>query len=1767
MQKNNMSQSENALKRLRGRGVNLDTLDMTAILAHKDDLISVLTSLTRVCIPNGNWLGVVDRDQSLKLIFSAKNTLDILSVAFYFAAYEFDCIIDLQKKTLIISGNHFFLNSNLDLILPENVVQKFMLSYRGCLRLLNLFVVPFVEIESAVGIGGTLRIIPRDNKPIDLMQKCVTQISAIIDIDDAQINNIMALRCDSLMNTKLWKYLANDMAQSRLAVYVNLFKAAEGLKEINALKAEINQRILLQLQQCITCNSFLQFCYYVDHCASVHDIPLVDAIANIEIYSYLREKGAKFSLDLILNSFIDLLLKFEVVPIWQRKLHFQHLMEDFISQVQDNDPNLMCAALQGNIAVLTELCAAKPGLMLQADDQKVIYAFYLLLGEVLGRTEEQSQLTQCVSFLSEQQFKFSQYDFSNDMFVVMILRYAVERDRVDVIRFCLDESLIKIDTPISLNENKAPSTLIQLAVAWGTERVISLLIDNYQMDPAAIVHNADVNDIVPLLYVAASSGNIPSVQTLIRYIQAKNGDIFARPTVGNYCGISLPYLIALGGDVAMLRELHRQGFNIDQQSDKDKTPIQAAIAKDDAKIVALLVEECGIKLPTECYFGENMMEYLSVYTASTFKKLVGFCSFFNVVATLEPIPNTIFQKVTLTGEASLQMLGFYLSLDCKVNDLVVNNVTRRYHFPLDAKNLQVLNQPIVLSRERVRKLLGMLLAKDELTIAFGSLNIDGVNASFAMTPLQMVYRFENVSNEAAGKLQCFIAFLSWRFPEFELHSRSSDLHGAYDWCFGPRDPNLRFYDIPEFININKQHRAGTISAAVKLINGMKLTAQSIDWQKAYELIRQTFAANMLKYVKEGNIDAIRDMLLCGDWKINFPITKGRRLIHYANQTGNVDLLRLAMEFGAEPITKGGAGKLTNSQEAFALLIQFTKNTAMQLEWKKIDNAGAPVFCAKSACAITISLFRDYFRAHGLVCVVVDGNLNIDEKLLCEFITNNRVVFSQERIARLINPFSLLQVLLKLASPLIRYLPWAVAEDHYESAVGLCADELSVRLVNLNFFLQYVWQQCGLPVDADLVQVAPFVENAATSGHLTIRYEALLRKEIQQLSWRESVETQLLIKRLILVAQDLSKHGSALVSFEEMLQVLKAAEKDRELKKPKKLSDDNPVARVAPAKSVKETKKKRPSAKARKQSNKQPAAVAKPKPKPQQRKIQPQPPERFFDPCKLPVAVSAKASPAVEHDFSRNNNNVSAVPTENPQQYLPEDKRHQELETLQQLESLFVKMQKLIEAYHKFSPAKLLDPADALAAWHFLHGQICNLLRSLDARHYAKRLVFTHFAYDENRQYNRQKHSYTPPVTLMADPAVLSTCFQDIASFRAVLTYMIDAGCYPDEASSQLTTAVTDAWGQYIENEYTRPDRDLLCIIKTMAIPAAFCDWLGVQIKAYTQHVTALTRTVELCQDSEIAQVLNWTLSFYVSRIGEFAGHIAFADRSKFLNFCRDFRNPVSHTFEGKAEAQITEPVLDMQTWKLHLSSQDNNRFFAMPVVLNIGQLFVNSRYQYQAHKQSSHDVTCLTKLRIANLAVEVSELLTVSANTNLYSCLSPQLELLRAKLTDKTERCILLVPMTINHPVAVALLFKRNEDNVLVLSELSYACVTTHHQIKDVLESLQAGWLEQSKQIIKPTKIKNIAMKELAPDEEIHHGVLQVELLTRLAERHLTPDAKTTPFPKVNMLNKFRFEHIGLWWSAGMQQRYLEQRFKSKPQLQSSTVEDVTPSVTRESKV
>ncbi len=608
-----------------------------------------------------------------------------------------------------------------------------------------------------------------------------------------------------------------------------------------------------------------------------------------------------------------------------------------------------------------------------------------------------------------------------------------------------------------------------------------------------------------------------------------------------------------------------------------------------------------------------------------------------------------------------------------------------------------------------------------------------------------------------------------------------------------------------------------------------------------------------------------------------------------------------------------------------------------------------------------------------------------------------------------------------------------------------------------------------------------------------------------------------------------------------------------------------MSRVVIAKPKKDKKNHRPSTKTKKQSP-TPKTAAKPKPQ-QPPKIQPQPPERFFDPGKIRMAASMKAHSAVEHDFSRNNNNTPATPAEKRYENLPEDKRHKELHALQQLEILFVKLQKLRDAYHKFSPSKSLDPADALAAWHFLHGQICNLLRSLDAEHYAKRLVFKHFAYDESRQYNRQKHSYTPPVILMADPAIFSICFQDIASFRAVLTYMIDAGCYPDEASSQLAAAVTNAWGQYIENEYTRPDRDLVCIIQTMNTPAAFCDWLRTQIKAYTQRVTALTKTLELCQDPEIAQVLEWTLSFYVARIGEFAGHITFAERSKCLNFCRDFRNPVSHTFEGKAEAQITEPVLEIPTLKMHLSNQDNTRFFAMPANPMIGQLCVNSRYQYQAHKQSSHDVTCLTKLRIAKLTeiatlpFEVSEPITATAKTNLYSSLHPQLELLRAKLINKTDRCVLLVPMIINNPVALALLFKRNNENTLILAEISYACVTTHHQIKDCLQSLQAGWLEHSKQITEAVRIKNITMKELAPEDEVQHGVLQVELLTRLAEHYLSQDAQTTPFPKVNMLNKFRHEHICLWWSAGMQQRYLEQLFKSKPPAKLIADEDSTASI------
>ena len=81
--------------------------------------------MTQFCVPEGKWLGIVDGDKNVKRVFSAKNSLDFLSVAFYFAAFEFDYAVVLHKKTLMISGNHLFVNHSLDFVISENATQKF----------------------------------------------------------------------------------------------------------------------------------------------------------------------------------------------------------------------------------------------------------------------------------------------------------------------------------------------------------------------------------------------------------------------------------------------------------------------------------------------------------------------------------------------------------------------------------------------------------------------------------------------------------------------------------------------------------------------------------------------------------------------------------------------------------------------------------------------------------------------------------------------------------------------------------------------------------------------------------------------------------------------------------------------------------------------------------------------------------------------------------------------------------------------------------------------------------------------------------------------------------------------------------------------------------------------------------------------------------------------------------------------------------------------------------------------------------------------------------------------------------------------------------------------------------------------------------------------------------------------------------------------------------------------------------------------------------
>jgi hypothetical protein len=449
--------------------------------------------------------------------------------------------------------------------------------------------------------------------------------------------------------------------------------------------------------------------------------------------------------------------------------------------------------------------------------------------------------------------------------------------------------------------------------------------------------------------------------------------------------------------------------------------------------------------------------------------------------------------------------------------------------------------------------------------------------------------------------------------------------------------------------------------------------------------------------------------------------------------------------------------------------------------------------------------------------------------------------------------------------------------------------------------------------------------------------------------------------------------------------------------------------------------------------------------------------------------------------------------------------------------------------------------DHVAAWHYVYGQINNLLTFLGDEHPVRKMLFNALLDQGSRFYDRQKHCYFPKV-VNTNHLSHQACFQNTLALLQTLSHIVDNNLEPNNHELKLAQQIITNWSQYLNSQYEEFNIEKLT--ESCKDASEFIAWVRMKIRLYTDRVISLQKTRPEKEHQQFSQ--ECASYFYVWRIGELVGHLPYQQRKNFERASREFRNNVSHTFE---KGELNElPSLNINELLETLSQRDNSSsMFHSGDSKNDPDFFANLSYAYREN-DTTNDISLLTQLRIneASLAeqVHVCQKIEIEANGNLF-------HKLRGPITDikksNQEDAVLLVPATLkaadeNISYALALHFKQGE-----LKEISYSALSTNTKALDNhLEFLQHNWCSQSPNKNIPS-LKCVENPLMVHTGEFDRGVAQVECLLRLAERKLK-NGTTSPFPRANKgkpsITMLRQKHINLAWLAGRHDFYFNQLMK-----------------------
>jgi hypothetical protein len=734
--------------------------------------------------------------------------------------------------------------------------------------------------------------------------------------------------------------------------------------------------------------------------------------------------------------------------------------------------------------------------------------------------------------------------------------------------------------------------------------------------------------------------------------------------------------------------------------------------------------------------------------------------------------------------------------------------------------------------------------------------------------------------------------------------------------------------------------------------------------------------------------------------------------------------------------------------------------------------------------------------------------------------------------------------------------WVFEDGIYISVTPDKKDEMNLRMHNIQLFFQWLKKQCAFDEKVDIVEFTRTPAEVGCNWSLRLLHSTLCLAKIERLDTDADFVT--FTRRTANYVRTLTEPLVSLDALEEIISKAEEAKRTQDQERAAALAAQKPkqdapktAAAVKKAEMPRyqevgaENNRKQQSATKNKSRGKNPAqsrntSSGNSKPSKAQSQaplkvnkaapryepgVPPQKPPKGRLPRPAPGVILSGGTVNVVSEVSYESAppvgqallpHRAADPIPN---FLPTARLFSDQEVLITLDQFMAKMAILVKAKNQ-GPYKL---STCVAAWHYLHGQIGNMLSLLDRQHLALTL-FKAPAYNGRLLYDVQKHQYFP--TLPFSAAADIPCFHDVAALQGALSFMM-AGCYSDDACQANTEELVKGWANYVLTEFN--NNNLMTIISNFTANE-FGLWIQKKIKHYTLEIKTL-----LASNSE-DNINQYAIRFYLTRIGELVGHLPFKARTPYLKFCRDFRNDAAHTFESG----LDEPNLNLQKLLELVPAEPSQRFFGKKTELcSDWQFFVNNRFCYQQYSDEMPLVQLLVELRVRDLRarlaapfpVEVCSPVNLTKLSNFYAIIKPTF--------DKIQHCqegMILMPVNFTlkssevNPLGIALYFKRVE-GVCELVDISYSCVTDKSEgIAECMDSLRGNWLAAHSQTQKPV-CTEVPLRSISVDQDHHHGVLQVELLARLAERSLL--GAIAPFstgPDEALMLRLRQEHLHLLW-------------------------------------